>query len=920
MKATLRQDGDKTTASLTQLKTVYPQLTLSGSLTSDAASKEASLELNSSAVDVESVREATLFFAGQIPDVQSVFDVVRKGRVSAMSITSRAHALGDLTKEENFVIRGKMTQGNIYIREKQLDIQEAKGNAVISNGILEGSDLEGRLGDAKGTGGRLKIDFKPDLIPFRVDIMVQKANLAHLPFYLRNLVENETLTRELDLIHEIRGDGSGRLVLDRSGKDIQVIVDVTTFSLHALYKRFPYPLEVSGKFSYDDAAGKIRVADLAGKAGQSSFSKLTAELGLDEKRGFAVTSGTASAVLEEIYPWLMSFEPIKDALKKVESAKNGIINLNGMQVKGLLSQPESWQFQVGGSVQNVTLTSPELPVSFEFASGTFEAKPEQLSFSSVLTRFQDSSLTVSGTLNNYLKGLDRVDLSVEGELGEQSYLRVSDIVAMPRELRTRSPLSMSQTRVLWEKNGAKSLSGNVQVRNGPALSLDTLSAGDELFIKRLVIKDAKSDATLSLHLKGRKLDLTFDGSLAGSTLDTLLENNAFLTGWIKGKMSSHIDLDQPFDSSAQGELQGAGLHYAYKGEDPVKVDTFSIAARGKLFTVDSNLLVLEYKIRTKGEVDFKRDGFVFDMDLSLNGFDVDRFIAEVLARTEEGSIGNLPVKGTLRVESEYVKYHGFTWRPVSANIIFDPHTISIGITQANLCAINTLAILNIHPDGLELRTQPIAKDQDLHETLVCLSDTKDASGRFTLNGDVSGKGKAEALFQSLKGTIEFEAKNGRIARYGLISKIFEVLSPTGFLNIADLRKEGFAYYTIRAKANMENGKIAIKEALVDAPSTDLVFNGEINVMDKKIDAVVLVVPFRTIDRVISFIPLVRYVMANRLVAIPVRVTGDVDNPDVMPFPPRAVGAGLLDMVGRFFKLPFEVIQPLLPGEEKKSSP
>ena len=121
--------------------------------------------------------------------------------------------------------------------------------------------------------------------------------------------------------------------------------------------------------------------------------------------------------------------------------------------------------------------------------------------------------------------------------------------------------------------------------------------------------------SLSFHLKGSELDLTFNGSLTGTTLDELLERNEYLRGWIKGNLSAHIDLDQPFNSVAQGELQGAGLHYVYKG-DPLEIDTLSVNARGNLFTVDSNLLAWEHKLKTKGKVDFRRDGFVFDTNLT----------------------------------------------------------------------------------------------------------------------------------------------------------------------------------------------------------------------------------------------------------------------------------------------------------------
>ena len=202
------------------------------------------------------------------------------------------------------------------------------------------------------------------------------------------------------------------------------------------------------------------------------------------------------------------------------------------------------------------------------------------------------------------------------------------------------------------------------------------------------------------------MGLTFNGTLAGVTLDELLEKNEFLTGWLKGNLSAHIDLDQPFSSVAQGALQGVGLKYPYSGDVPVQIDTFSVAAKGNLFTVDSNLRVEGHSLKTKGEVDFLLDGFVFDMDISMNGFDLDHVMTSVLGKKRDGASRALPLKGIVRVESEYVKYGRFTWRPVRANITFDAETTRIEITQANLCGIDTPGLLEISPKGVELRTKP----------------------------------------------------------------------------------------------------------------------------------------------------------------------------------------------------------------------
>ena len=243
--------------------------------------------------------------------------------------------------------------------------------------------------------------------------------MAEVPFYLKSLLEDQAFLRELELIKEVRGDASGRLVLDQRASETRVSVDVQAFTLYAVYQRFPFPLELHGKFSYDGPAARITVDGLSGKAGKSSFSQLSGQLTLEREPFIKVTSGSGVMLLDEVYPWLLGFESVQNGLEKGGSAK-GILKLDTLQLQGPLSQPKSWKFQAGGRVQNVAVASPRLPVPVEITSGDFEAGPEQLSLSHVQTRFQDSSLSISGVLNHYLEELDRADLSLQGQVGAES--------------------------------------------------------------------------------------------------------------------------------------------------------------------------------------------------------------------------------------------------------------------------------------------------------------------------------------------------------------------------------------------------------------------------------------------------------------------------------------------------------------------
>ena len=97
--------------------------------------------------------------------------------------------------------------------------------------------------------------------------------------------------------------------------------------------------------------------------------------------------------------------------------------------------------------------------------------------------------------------------------------------------------------------------------------------------------------------------------------------------------------------------------------------------------------------------------------------------------------------------------------------------------------------------------------------------------------------------------------------------------------------------------------------------------GHIDLVNKRLDLTVLVSPLPTVNVIVGKIPLVSNIMGGTLVSIPVKVRGDLANPQVIPLSPSAVGSSLLGIVKRTLKLPIDVIQPVLPsGQEKRVAP
>jgi len=153
-----------------------------------------------------------------------------------------------------------------------------------------------------------------------------------------------------------------------------------------------------------------------------------------------------------------------------------------------------------------------------------------------------------------------------------------------------------------------------------------------------------------------------------------------------------------------------------------------------------------------------------------------------------------------------------------------------------------------------------------------------------------------------------------------LAKILSILNVTEIYRgeVPDLTGEGFAYRTMTARAKIKGGKLLMQECSIDGLSMGIACEGNIDFAEKKMDLTVLVAPFRTVDRIVDFIPLVGHVLGGKLISIPFKAKGDLKDPSVIPLSPMAVGSGVLGILERTLKLPITIIQPVFPGEKGKT--
>jgi hypothetical protein len=196
------------------------------------------------------------------------------------------------------------------------------------------------------------------------------------------------------------------------------------------------------------------------------------------------------------------------------------------------------------------------------------------------------------------------------------------------------------------------------------------------------------------------------------------------------------------------------------------------------------------------------------------------------------------------------------------------------------------------------------------------------TGDFEFKADIKGHGKSEELVKSLGGDFEFKSSDGLIKRDVRLARVLGFLNLTEALTgrLPDMGKKGIAYNSLQVLGDLENGKLRIKEAALDGKTLDLSTQGEIDLIDQKMDFIVLVAPQKTVDRVVKLIPGVRNILGGSLISYPVRVRGGLKNPKVSALSPSAVGSELFGIMKRTIGLPIEMMPPSRPGKGKEQGP
>ncbi|MFQ5735792.1 MAG: AsmA-like C-terminal domain-containing protein [Thermodesulfobacteriota bacterium] len=195
------------------------------------------------------------------------------------------------------------------------------------------------------------------------------------------------------------------------------------------------------------------------------------------------------------------------------------------------------------------------------------------------------------------------------------------------------------------------------------------------------------------------------------------------------------------------------------------------------------------------------------------------------------------------------------------------------------------------------------------------------TGRLNGKIAVSGRRGAEPFTRGLDGAASIRTRKGRMWKIPVIADIFSIVN---IISIDELFKKGLPYKTISGDFKMKDGVVSTESVAMSSDSMRMSAVGSLSIPDSKLDIVVALRPFVTIDKIISNIPLAGWIITGKeesTVSMYFGVRGPLEAPSVRPMTVAGISKGVFGILQRIIEAPIEILKGEMPGaREKKEKP
>lgn len=184
----------------------------------------------------------------------------------------------------------------------------------------------------------------------------------------------------------------------------------------------------------------------------------------------------------------------------------------------------------------------------------------------------------------------------------------------------------------------------------------------------------------------------------------------------------------------------------------------------------------------------------------------------------------------------------------------------------------------------------------------------------TLRGDfyLEGNGTGEKFWASSRGGAHLEVRDGTLRKFRGLARVFSLLNISQLfeLKLPDMDRKGMPFTLLTASVQLEEGLISTENLHIKSNAMNMSLIGSQDIITDTIDLTVGVKPLRTVDKIITAIPVAGWLLTGKekaLLTAHFEVKGPANDPEVTPIPATSLSKTVLGLLKRTLGLPGTLI-------------
>ena len=345
---------------------------------------------------------------------------------------------------------------------------------------------------------------------------------------------------------------------------------------------------------------------------------------------------------------------------------------------------------------------------------------------------------------------------------------------------------------------------------------------------------------------------------------------------------------------------------------------------GKLIYKDGGLQIKSLSISVNNSVldvtgampDVKKP--FFDIHVSSPYLDTDDIIllSKVSSpKKDESTSEELSLKASVR--SDKGKINQIPYSKLRTTFTYQQHTLDIPALEMNAFggSFSSNSRYVFDPGGFARYRGGFAMNKMSAEQIMKYADSKALwiTGAVTMQGNVTAEGTTLSdMKKTTQGTITIRMEKGSLKKFVFLSKVFSILNVSQLLKfqLPDIINDGMPYNKITGTFSIKDGILSTDDLSVNSDSMNMSIVGTTNLVTEDIDLIIGVRPLQTVDKVVSHIPIVGWILTSDtkgLISLYFHAQGKRDNPTVNAIPVKSMAKGVLSIFKKLLQLPEKLI-------------